>query len=96
MNVNFDWTIHFGDVMVVLAALSTAAAYLFRGGGKFKQLQLAIDSALAEISDLKSEISQINKILTQLAVQEERLTMLTKWYDELRRGVGRIGRGETG
>lgn len=90
MDLKFNWTVNFGDILVVIGLLITAGSYLFRSGGGQQKLQAAVELALNEISELKKEVSQINKILTQLAVQDERLTMLTKWYDELRRGVGRV------
>lgn len=90
MNVSFDWGIKFGDLLTVGSALLVAAAFLFRKGGDYEKLRMAVTTALDQISELKTDIKQMGKVLTELAVQKEQITMLTKWYDELRRGVGRI------
>lgn len=41
-----------------------------------------------EISELKEETKKLGDVLKSLAVQDERINTLTKWYDELRRGEG--------
>ena len=90
MGVDFHWSITFGDALVVLGGITVAGSFLFRSGSSVERLHMAVTTALDQIGELKQEIKQMGKVLTELAVQKEQITMLTKWYDELRRGVGRI------
>lgn len=97
MNGSFDWTVKFGDILVVLGLLVTSGSFLFRKGGDLQKLQMAVKTALEEIGQLKQEVSKIGHILTQVAVQNERLdnigqrmNMMDRRTDELRRGQGFI------
>jgi hypothetical protein len=88
VEIKFNWNIGIGDILTLCSALIVAGSLMFRGGQTLTKLQIAMENALAEIAELKKEVAQMGKVLTQLAVQEERLSMLTRWYDELRRGQG--------
>lgn len=97
MNGNFEWTVKFGDLLVLFGALVTAGAFLFRKGGDLQKLQMAVTTSLSEITELKQEVSKIGNLLTQVAVQNERLdnmgqrmNMMDHRYDELRRGQGYV------
>jgi len=50
-----------------------------------------------EITEMKDELKKLNEVVTTVAVQKKeienlqsQITTLTKWYDELRHGVGMI------
>lgn len=95
--LDFNHPITPGEILVCISALCTAAAFLFRKGGDIAKLNMAVENALTEISELKKEISKIGQILTQVAVQNERmdnlgsrLNLMDRRYDELRRGQGWI------
>jgi len=45
---------------------------------------------LDEISQMKGELTEFSKAMTRMAVQETKIDLLMKWYDELRRGKGII------
>jgi hypothetical protein len=47
------------------------------------------------MSEIKSELSEFGRAMTKLAVQETKIDLLMKWYDELRRGQGWV-QGERG
>ena len=48
-------------------------------------------SALKEkVDDVQEEMKKLGAIVAQLAVQETKINLLMKWYDEIRRGVGLI------
>lgn len=95
MGVNFNWEFGIGNVFTLISALVIAGAFLFRKGGDLQKLNMAVTAALNQIAELKTEVSKIGLILTQVAVQNERmdnlgqrLNMMDKRYDELRRGDG--------
>ena len=88
MDLKFTWTITAGDITTLIGALCVAGAFLFRGGATLTKLQNAVARALEEIGELKTDVKQMGRVLTELAVQKEQITMLTKWYDEIRNRVG--------
>lgn len=86
--MNFEWTLRAGDVLTLIGGLAAAAAFLYRRGGSDLELKLAVAACLKEISEIKLELSEFGKAMTRLAVQETKINLLMKWYDELRRGKG--------
>lgn len=86
--MNFEWTVRAGDVLTLIGGLGVAAAFLYRRGGADVELKLAVTACLKEISEMKTELSEFGKAMTRLAVQETKINLLMKWYDELRRGKG--------
>lgn len=92
---DFSHTISIGEIFVGVSALCAGMAFLFRKGGDIAKLVMTVDNALIEISELKKEMSKMGQVLTQIAVQNERmdnlgarLNMMDRRYDELRRGQG--------
>ncbi len=84
----FEWTFRAGDVLTFIGGIAVAAAFLYRRGGSDTELKMAVSACLKEISAIKSELSEFGKAMTKLAVQETKIDLLMKWYDELRRGKG--------
>lgn len=91
----FEWTFRAGDIASLIGGLSVAAAFLYRRGGSDVELKLAVAACLKEMSEIKSELAEFGKAMTKLAVQETKIDLLMKWYDELRRGRGWV-QGESG
>lgn len=91
----FEWTFRAGDILAFIGCMSAAAAFLYRRGGSDVELKLAVAACLKEISQMKAELSEFSKAMTKLAVQETKIDLLMKWYDELRRGRGWV-QGESG
>lgn len=86
--MNIEWTFRVGDLFALVGGLAAAAAFLYRRGGSDLELKLAVSACLKEISEIKTELSEFGKAMTRLAVQETKINLLMKWYDELRRGKG--------
>jgi hypothetical protein len=86
----FEWTFRAGDILTFIGGLGVAAAFLYRRGGDDASLKAAMARCLEEISEMKSELAEFGKAMTKLAVQETKIDLLMKWYDELRRGKGII------
>lgn len=100
--IEFNYTISWGEIFAGCSGLCAAAAFLFRKGGDIAKLNMAVENALTEISELKQEISKIGQILTQVAVQNERMdnmgqrqNLMDRRLDELRHGDGWV-RGPKG
>ena len=86
-----DWTVRFGDVLVVITILGTLGIFAFRSGG-FTQ---SIEAMKKDLAELKvSQLAQ-TKVLTELAVYQNQLMMLEKRMDYLQTQIEdmRHGRG---
>ena len=95
MGLNFNWTFGLGDIFTLLSGLSIAGAFLYRRGSGDSKLENAVTQAVAEITELKQDVKKMGEVLVQLAVQKtelnamkDQISMVLKWYDELRRGTG--------
>lgn len=88
--MNFEWTFRAGDILTFVGGIGIAAAFLYRRGGSDVELKIAVAACLKEMSEIKSELAEFGKAMTKLAVQETKIDLLMKWYDELRRGKGII------
>ena len=75
----FEWTFRAGDVLTFVGGVGVDAS-----------LKAAMARCLDEISAMKTELAEFGKAMTKLAVQETKIDLLMKWYDELRRGKGMI------
>jgi hypothetical protein len=91
----FEWTFRAGDILTFFGGIAVAAAFLYRRGGSDADLKSAVAACLKEMSEIKSELSEFGRAMTKLAVQETKIDLLMKWYDELRRGRGWV-QGESG
>lgn len=88
-----DWNVRVGDIAVVASLVGTCIFYAFRSGkfaGSIEQMQ-------KEITELKEVAKSLAVIVTQQAVasvrmdtQGERLNILDKRLEDLRRGEGFI------
>lgn len=86
--VSFEWTFRAGDILTFVGGCVVAGTFLFRSGGNLGRLETAMSRCLEEISQMKGELSEFGKAMTKLAVQETKINLLMRWYDELRRGKG--------
>lgn len=91
----FEWTFRAGDILTFIGGVGVAAAFLYRRGGDDASLKAAMARCLEEISQMKGELQEFGKAMTKLAVQETKIDLLMKWYDELRRGEGFV-KGDRG
>lgn len=102
MGIDFHWTVGLSDIFTFISALVIAGAFLYRRGSGESKVEIAVTQAIAEIAELKQDVKRMGDVLVQLAVQKtelnamkEQIVMMTKWYDELRRGTGWV-QGPTG
>ena len=88
-----DWNVRVGDILVVVSLAGSILFYAFRSG----QFAESIKTMQREIKDLKEVSKDLAKIVTTQAVQNnrldtaaERLNMMDKKIEDLRRGEGLI------
>jgi hypothetical protein len=90
-------------VIEIISIIGGGGLVAFKLGRSTEKMQASIEVQTIsakrqsdDIADLKHEIKQLGAILTKLALQEQRLDMLDKRYEELRHGDGWIQRGING
>jgi hypothetical protein len=93
--ITFEWTFKFGDVFTLIGALVVAASFLYKRGGHDTGTKLTLEAMASELKEMKSEFKEFTAAMTRMAVQETKINLLMKWYDELRRGKGWVT-GERG
>lgn len=76
--------------MTLVGGVCVAAAFLYRRGGDDIAVKITLQTLAAQMSEMKTELSEFGKALSKLAVQETKIDLLMKWYDELRNGKGII------
>lgn len=95
--VGFEWTIRFGDILTMGGAILVAFSVVFRRGKEETKAEEALTRALTELGELKTDVKALNDKMSELKALQIQVTLLMKWYDELRRGIGfvpaRIQRG---
>lgn len=79
-----EWSLRFGDLMVVASFIGTIGIYIFRAG----KLTAAIDSMQKEIIGLKDIAKVVADVLTTVAVQKVELSHLRGDVEELKHGIG--------
>ncbi|UQD69197.1 hypothetical protein JEY40_24590 [Bradyrhizobium japonicum] len=90
MGLTFEWTVKLGDILTMCGAVMVAAAFLYNRGGKEAGDQMSLNALSKEFTEMKSEFKAFSETLQKIAIQEMKIDLLMKWYDELRRGEGYI------
>jgi len=90
MGLTFEWTVKLGDILTLFGAVCVAAAFLYNRGGKEAGEHMTLQTLSEEIKGMKNEFKGFGETLEKVAIQEVKIGLLMKWYDELRRGVGFI------
>jgi hypothetical protein len=88
MGFSFEWTVKLGDILTMAGAVMVAAAFLYNRGGKEAGDQMTLRALSKEFSEMKTEFKAFSDTLQKIAVQETKIELLMKWYDELRHGEG--------
>lgn len=81
----------------VLAVISGGAAILVKMGRMMGSFEMIGKQQALEIGNLKDEVKELTVLVTAVAVQKvelaslrEEISLLRKWYDELRHGQGYV------
>ena len=90
MGLTFEWTVKLGDIFTMGGAFVVAAAFLYNRGGKEAGDKMTLNTLATSFEKLETEVKGFGETLKKIAVQETKIELLMKWYDELRRGEGFI------
>lgn len=86
-----------GIAVAVVGGLGGGAALFYRLGGMTQRVEAAIAMQGNNIAVMQTDIRELNKLMTQVAVQSQRLDthdhrldMIERVQDDLRRGEGYV------
>jgi DNA repair ATPase RecN len=85
-----DWTISLGNILTILSVIGSVVTLVYSMKNDISILKRDIDYLQDSHKALTEAFNQLGKILTQVAVQDQRLNMLEKRVDELAHGKGLI------
>jgi hypothetical protein len=88
----FDWTISFGNVLQIGAFVVVWIALYFKLENNINIIKRDLLGIEDKQKSLNEAFTQLGNVLTQVAVQDNRLQMIEKAVDELRHGTGFISK----
>ena len=88
--IDFDWSMKFGDVLTLAGAVFVGGSFLYRRGGVDVKTSMILKALTDDMGELKADMKIFASSIAELAAQKIQINLLMKWYDELRRGVGKI------
>lgn len=88
--LNFEWTFRIGDILTFASGLVVAASLLYRRGGNDAGIKITLRALTEQLAEMKTEFKTFGEAMKEVAVQKMQIGLLMKWYDELRRGIGKI------
>lgn len=83
----FEWTLNVGTVLTILTILFTAIGFYWKH--TFNSEQFKID-----IGDIKLDLKQLNKVIMDLALQNQRLDTQAEWVARIGREVEELRHGK--
>lgn len=91
-DVNFDMLLKIGEFVGFIGG---GALVIFKLGRTTERFELVADNQQKELAEIKDDVKGLNKVVTTLAVQgnrldgmEQRLSIMDKRYEDLRHGEG--------
>lgn len=83
-----EWTVSVGNILTILAVIGSVITLVYSMKNDISILKRDIDYLQDSHKALTEAFNQLGKILTQVAVQDQRLNMLEKRVDEIAHGKG--------
>lgn len=88
--MSFDWTINVGNILQMATMVGGGLWVIFSLKGDVRVLRHDISYLKQAQTSLGEAFKQLGTVLTQVAVQDTRLSMIEKSLDEMRHGHGFI------
>lgn len=83
-----DWTLNINTLIQMGVMIVTVAAFFFGMRGEVRVLRHDVRHIERRLEQLSESFNQLGNVLTQVAVQDTRLSMIEKAVDDLRHGKG--------
>jgi DNA repair ATPase RecN len=81
-------TISTGNILTILAMIASVATLVYNMKGDIRLIKSDVFYLQKSQESLVEAFAQLGKVLTQVAVQDNRLSMMEKRLDELSHGKG--------
>lgn len=85
-----DYTVSIGNILEIFGLIGAGLTMFFTMKSDIRLLGLNIKALELEQQKLHNAFERLGAILTQVAVQDARITMIERSVDELRHGQGYI------
>lgn len=85
-----DFSVSLGNILTILSVVGSVMALLYSMKGDISIVKHDIHYLQESHRALSEAFSQLGKVLTQVAVQDNRLNMIEKKIDELAHGKGMV------
>lgn len=85
-----DYTVSLGNILTIVSVVGSAIAFVWTMKGDINVVKNDIRYLQKSQEALSEAFSQLDKILTFVAVQDTRLSMIEKKIDELSHGYGYV------
>lgn len=82
------WEINVGHILQILVMAATVIGVFYGMRGEVRVLRHDVRHIEKQLEHLSEAFSQLGNILTKVAVQDARLSMIEKHVDELKHGRG--------
>lgn len=83
-----DYTVSVGNILTILSVIGSVIALVYNTKNDISILKRDIDYLQDSHKALTEAFNQLGKVLTQVAVQDQRINMLEKRVDEIAHGKG--------
>jgi len=85
-----DYSISFGNILTILSVIGSVMAFIWTMKGDIIMIKSDISYLQKSQTVLSEAFNQFGKVLTAVAVQDNRMSMVEKRVDELAHGLGFI------
>lgn len=89
-----EYTISLGNILTILGVVGSTMALLYNMKGDIVIVKHDIHYLQESHKALTEAFASLGKVLTQVAVQDNRLNMIERRIDELAHGEGYVGKRE--
>jgi len=85
-----DWTVSLGNIITILTVIASVIGLVYNMKSDIVLLQNDVTHLEKAQQTMTEAFSNMGKVLTTVAVQDNRLTMIEKKLDELSHGKGYV------
>lgn len=85
-----EYAISLGNILTILAVVGSVFTFIWTMKSDILTIRIDVSYLQDSLKTLTETFSQLGKILTQIAVQDQRINMVEKRVDEIAHGKGLV------
>ena len=85
-----EYAISLGNIITILAVVGSVFTFIWTMKSDILTIRIDVSYLQDSLKTLTETFSQLGKILTQIAVQDQRINMVEKRVDEIAHGKGLV------